>query len=162
MGRRCPRGVVRAQGLAIGVADERGAIVDLRRPGAGLLEILRLGEIGAPSAKGGARWFAIEAQRIGGAVTAAVALRKRCGEGDARGWGAGEFDADLYGSRQDARVDFKIGAAPAAFEGSGEGDVRIADYRNTRGRAGWRGNGESGWSHSYRPRVFWERSPREE
>src|SRR6185436_16503155 len=63
-----PGAVVGAQGLAVGIPDERRAVVDFDGPGEGRLEILRLGQPGEPAAKGLAVVWIVQPDGIGRAI----------------------------------------------------------------------------------------------
>lgn len=67
-----PGGIVGAQGFAIGVAKEGGAVVDLGRK-LGDLSLV-LGDRGEPAAEGLTVGGRIEAQEVGGAVGEAIAV----------------------------------------------------------------------------------------
>src|ERR1035441_8120867 len=72
-----PRGVMRAQGLAVGEAQEPGAIVNFgrQRPSA---EILRLGQERKPPAEGNAVGRIVQAQEVRSAVSDRVTGIERC------------------------------------------------------------------------------------
>src|SRR5215831_8704957 len=69
---RRPDAIVLAQRFTIGVADERGAVVDLGRAALGGLEILRLSEEGEPAAEGFLIGGIVEAQEVWRAIAGRV------------------------------------------------------------------------------------------
>ena len=71
-----------AHRLAIGVAQQRGAVVDLRRQLAG--ERLTLGQQREPVAEGGAILWSGKAEKIGRTVLVGISVRERGVQGDAR------------------------------------------------------------------------------
>ena len=82
-----PSRIVRAESFAVGVADERGAIVDFGGTGAGSLKVLRLGEEGEPAAKGHAVAVVVQAEEVGGAVLKGVGGSERGGQPERGGRG---------------------------------------------------------------------------
>ena len=131
-----------AKGLAVGVADEGGAIVDFGGAGFGRLEILGLGEEGEPTAEGGASGGRIEAEEIGRAVVETVASGEGCGQDEERGESAGDFDADVYDAGKDASVNFGGPDRSVRFGLRDGGDMRVALEGDARTRGG--GDVESG------------------
>ncbi len=71
-----PVTVVAAQGFAIGVADERGAVVDFGGAGDGRLEILRLGQEREPAAERLLVVTIIKVKELGDAIRTPQATRQ--------------------------------------------------------------------------------------
>ena len=109
---------MRAESFAVGVADERGAIVDFGGTGAGSLKVLCLGEEGEPAAKGHAVAVVVQAEEVGGAVLEGVVGGERGGEPERGGRGIGELDthADLRGKDAGTNAGGGIGDV---FHGGG-------------------------------------------
>ena len=147
---------MRAERFAVGVADERGAIVDFGGTGAGSLKVLCLGEEGEPAAKGHAVAVVIQAEKVGGAVLKGVGGNERGSEPERGRRGIGELHAhaDLRGKDAGTNAGGGIGDVfhcggvgridgdarpPSGVEGEGSGVVAIGEKAHGFERdAGWR------------------------
>jgi hypothetical protein len=127
---------VGVKGLAVGVSDEGGAIVDFGGAGFGRLEILGLGTEGEPAAEVGTVGGRIEAEEIGRAIAEGIAGRHDGGEDEERARGAGDLDADVYDAGKYAGVNFGSPDRAVTFGQRSGGNMRVAVDDDARTRGG--------------------------
>jgi len=133
-----PVAIVCAEGFAVGVADEGGAIDNLGGTIGGRLEVLGLREEREEAAEGTLIVGVVQAEKVGSAVGRGIGRAQSRGEG-----GAGGVDADRDGSRCDSGANTGLPTLGGANEIVDGGGVREVEA-DARGNGGGGEDGELG------------------
>ncbi len=113
------------QGFAVGVADQRRAIVDFRGAAGGVVKILLFGDVGEPAAKGPPIGIVVQPQEVGRAVFEGVAVAGDSVELRGGGREIGKLDPQDDAPRHHAGPDLRLPLPAVRLDLLDGGSVRI-------------------------------------